>query len=177
MNLNKNNIRKAITKEIQGLHSKLTATIITPLIERIELLDEWQAAETIALYSALPDEIPTELFFRRWSGCKRIVLPVVSGSEMDFYEYNRTSTLVGGCFGILEPHESLLVAPSEIDLFIVPGVGFDLSGNRLGRGKGYYDKYLKHSTGYRLGVCLANQLVESLPSQEHDVQMNRVLTL
>lgn len=66
----------------------------------------------------------------------------------------------------------------EIDLVVCPGVAFTADGRRLGRGRGYYDRYLGDPVfrGFRVGVCYAHQLVDDLPVEPHDVRMDRVIT-
>ncbi len=145
--------------------------------DSIETLDEWKEAKIIALYSALPDELETALIVEKWSKSKNVVLPVVLDSEMDFYEYESGGAMSRGAFGILEPKYTKKVDPKSIDLVIVPGVVFDREGNRLGRGKGYYDKYLKKTNAYKIGVALNCQIIESIPHEEHDVKMDLVMCL
>lgn len=70
------------------------------------------------------------------------------------------------------------VPAGEIDLVVCPGVAFTADGRRLGRGRGYYDRYLGDPVfrGFRVGVCYAHQLVDDLPVEPHDVRMDRVIT-
>ena len=79
--------------------------------------------------------------------------------------------------GILEPIEALPIKHSTIDSVIVPGIAFDSQGNRLGFGKGNYDRFLKRAThAVKIGLAYDSQMVESIPSQEHDVPMDFVVT-
>ena len=86
--------------------------------------------------------------------------------------------LVFGAFGILEPQGERPCPAGEIDLVVCPGVAFTADGRRLGRGRGYYDRYLGDPAfrGFRVGVCYAHQLVDDLPVEPHDVRMDRVIT-
>lgn len=63
----------------------------------------------------------------------------------------------------------------KIDVILVPGVAFDAYGNRLGRGKGYYDKILKQTNAYKIGVCFDFQFIENVPTEVHDVKMDKVV--
>jgi 5-formyltetrahydrofolate cyclo-ligase len=76
--------------------------------------------------------------------------------------------------GINEP-KALEFMPS-IDLAIIPGLAFDKENNRLGRGKGYYDKFLKTTSAFKLGICFSEQLLDSIPHDELDVKMDKVIT-
>ncbi len=147
--------------------------------DRIEALPEFAGARTVALYHALPDEVPTAEMLRRWSGSKRLALPVVMGDgEMVFREYTSTDALAAGAFGIAEPHTGREIPPAEIDLALVPGVAFDEAGRRLGRGKGFYDRYLGHPSAahiYRVGLCRPGALVAEVPAEAHDVVMDKIV--
>jgi 5-formyltetrahydrofolate cyclo-ligase len=150
------------------------------LVERIEALPEFASARTVALYCALPDEASTAEMLSRWRGLKRLVLPVVlAGGKMIFCEYGGAESLASGTFGILEPTLGATVPPSEIDLMIVPGVAFDRAGGRLGRGGGFYDRYLSHPAAahiYKVGLCRFGALVPKVPTEPHDVAMDVVVT-
>lgn len=146
------------------------------IMQSIEASEAFARARTVALFSALPDEPPTAEMIRRWSATKRIVLPRVEEDTMRFYPFD-PATLCQGAFGILEPAEGAPCATSEIDWIAVPGVAFTSSGERLGRGRGYYDKYLSQP-GFRArktGICYAHQIVDALPSEPHDVRMDDVV--
>ena len=82
----------------------------------------------------------------------------------------------GEAYGILEPTGNIFPSLENIDLVIVPGMAFNRQGDRLGRGKGYYDKILKEaSAAWKIGVCFDFQLVEELPVEAHDVRMDCVM--
>jgi 5-formyltetrahydrofolate cyclo-ligase len=184
----KKTLRAAIKKSFRADGAGTTNDLV---IERIENLPEFGAAHTVALYHALPDEVPTAGMLRRWLGRKRLALPVIGGDgAMVFREYTGPECLVEGAFGIREPaplssrarHEVPtrdLIPPSEIDLMLVPGVAFDAAGGRLGRGGGFYDRYLAgpEAAGiYKVGLCPVGALVAEVPAEAHDVVMDRVVT-
>ncbi len=145
---------------------------------QVEQCEEFRSAEVVALYCALPDEPPTERVIVRWlQEGKRVVVPRVEGEKMRFFRYD-PSTQIVGTFGIEEPGDgAVLSAPAEIDLMVVPGVAFTARGDRMGRGRGYYDKYLSQSDfrAYTIGVCYAHQLVDSLPVEAHDRRVDKVV--
>ena len=100
----------------------------------------------------------------------------VEGDVMNFYSYDRNSMSIGS-FGINEPCGGLPVAPCEIDAVVVPGLAFTECGARMGRGKGYYDKYMSHSdfSALKIGVCYSEQLVSEIPVEKHDIMMDVVI--
>ena len=147
------------------------------IFSAVERLPEFRAARTVAVFAALPDEPATDEVLARWASTRRVVLPRVEGDAMRFYAC-RPDALVFGAFGILEPQGERPCPAGEIDLVVCPGVAFTADGRRLGRGRGYYDRYLGDPAfrGFRVGVCYAHQLVDDLPVEPHDVRMDRVIT-
>lgn len=172
--------KKALRRAMRGRNGALTAEqrrkASEAIFRMVEALPEFAAARCVALYCALPDEPPTDEALRRWSATKRLVVPRVEGDTMRFFAYD-PAKLVRGAFGIAEPAADAPVCePARIDLMVVPGVAFTRDGARLGRGRGYYDKYLSQNgmRAFRVGVCFAHQIVEALPAEPHDVRMDRV---
>ena len=150
------------------------------IFSQVESLPAFGRARCVAAFCALDDEPATQEVLDRWlkSG-RRVVVPRVEGDEMQFYDY-APEAVARGAFGIAEPSsEAQLCPPSEMDLMVVPGVAFTREGLRLGRGKGYYDKYLAQS-GFRactVGVGYAHQLTENLPTEPHDRRLDEVICL
>jgi len=133
-------------------------------------------AKTIMAYWSMDDEVFTHDFIQRWAKEKRIILPVVNENNLELKEFNGVDELVfGDKFGIPEPSGQLFENPETIDLIIVPGIAFDKNGNRMGRGKAYYDKLLRTTKAYKLGVCFSFQVFDIVPFDELDVKMNDVL--
>ena len=99
--------------------------------------------------------------------------PRVEGDQMDFYEYRADTEFHRSSFGILEPDGTKPVAWEKAAV-LVPGVAFDLSGGRIGYGKGYYDRYLSaHPDLTRIGIAFTEQVSEEpLPTDESDVKMH-----
>ncbi len=129
----------------------------------------WQSAHTVLLYHALPDEPRLDELF---SEPKVFLLPVVVGNDLVLRQYRGDAEMQEGAFHIQEPigEDFPLQRYSEIELALVPGVAFDGDGHRLGRGRGYYDRLLPRlPKTYKLGVCFPFQILDSIPSEPHDV--------
>ena len=95
---------------------------------------------------------------------------------MELRRYTGPADLALGAYNIMEPTGELFDDYAAIDLAVIPGVAFDREGNRMGRGKGYYDRLLpKLRSTYKIGICLPFQLVEQIPTDEHDVKMDEVI--
>ena len=172
----KRTIRKAVRAEIAQLTDTEKAELSAQIFSKIAELQEVRQASVVALFASLADEPQTTAIIEQLAQSKRIVLPRIEGEEMEFYDISEG--LHKGAFGIMEPVATTPIEPSEIDVMIVPGVAFTRNGARLGRGKGFYDKYLsrKGFRAYTIGVCYPCQVVEDIPTEEHDKTLDRVVS-
>ena len=147
------------------------------MLQRLELHPVFVEARTVLLYHSLPDEVTTHAFIDRWCGEKEIILPTVVGDDLVLHRYTGPDCLTLGSYGILEPSGELFTDFGRITLAVIPGMAFDHQGNRLGRGKGYYDRLLPRLThAYKLGLCFSFQLLsEEIPHELHDQKMDAVI--
>lgn len=81
-----------------------------------------------------------------------------------------------GAYKILEPMSPVEANPNDIDVVLVPGIAFSKTGDRLGFGKGYYDKFLADFTGSKIGICYDFQVLDDIPSFPHDIKMDAIIT-
>ena len=147
------------------------------IAERVERDELFRNASCVALYHALPGEVQTAELIERWADRKRILLPLVAGNDLRLLRYDGPRSLHVGAYGILEPRPDGEEPPlEEIDLIIVPGVAFDRERNRMGRGKGFYDRLLSTLDAPRIGLCYDFQLVEQVPVEPFDKRMDRIIT-
>jgi 5-formyltetrahydrofolate cyclo-ligase len=142
--------------------------------------DHFFTAENVLLYSSLPDEVDTtDLIETLIESGVNVYLPkVTSDEDMEIRLCKNMNELQPGPFGILEPTGPVISDLSIIDVAIIPGVAFDHKGNRLGRGKGYYDRLLANKQMkdvYKIGICFDFQLVDEIPVTENDKKMNSVI--
>ena len=175
LSIDKRAIRAEVRARIAALSAEEKEALSSQIFNKIENLNEIKNASVVALFISLDDEPQTAAIIERFSLKKRIVVPRIEGDEMNFYDISEG--LCRGAFGIMEPIATTPVEPSEIDVMIVPGVVFTREGARCGRGKGFYDKYLSRSgfRAYTIGVCYPCQIVDSLPTEEHDKVMRDVV--
>jgi len=145
---------------------------------------EWQEAKCILLYAAMPDELETAplIGFALAQG-KQVLLPRVVGDEMELRFLNGSEgSLVKGAYGISEPGPDCALCEdySVIDLAVIPGRAFTPEGKRLGRGKGFYDKFLSKlgssKTMLTVGLALPCQIFQDLPTDPWDVSLDYILT-
>ncbi len=133
-------------------------------------------AKNILIYYSLPDEVQTGDFINKWYGKKNIVLPLVVGDDLilKLYEPDR---IVKGYMSIIEPTpNAVTVSPSDIDLAIIPGVAFDRNCNRMGRGRGFYDRLLPSLSCKLIGIAFDFQLFDTIPVEEFDYKMDMIIT-
>lgn len=172
--------KKQLRRYVKELKTELDANTVlcssNRIFAEIELLPEFKAAKTIMAYWSLPDEVQTHSFIGKWYMSKKILLPLVVENDLELRVFSGMDCLEARPpFGILEPVNGAKASISEIDMVIVPGVAFDLNGNRMGRGKGYYDRLLKQKNIYKVGVCFAFQVVEHVPINTYDIPMDKII--
>jgi len=155
------------------------------ILQRIARLPEYRNADSLMFYVATGDEVRTqEALSDALAGGKRVIVPYCSGQELELFELHSLDELAPGSFGVLEPRAELRglpgrrPSPKELDVIIVPGVAFDRRGARLGRGKGYYDRFLAAvpTTTVLIAPAFECQLLPKVPIGPHDVMMDVVVT-
>jgi 5-formyltetrahydrofolate cyclo-ligase len=131
----------------------------------------WKAAGVVFGFVALPGE--PDWLGEDLPADKLLAFPRISENGMLLFYSG--STFEAGALGVSEPVGGRAAPPP--DLVVVPGLAFDVTGARLGRGKGYYDRWLKANPAVRtLGICFKCQLLERIPAEPHDVWVNAILT-
>ncbi|MBR5638646.1 MAG: 5-formyltetrahydrofolate cyclo-ligase [Muribaculaceae bacterium] len=173
--MNKKELRKAIKAKVAQLTLEEKALEASCVFSHIEKSDIFKNSKNIMLFASLPDEIPTHATIEQWAKNKNIYLPRVNGENLDIIKY-KPGTLHKGSYNIMEPEGNDIVEPEVLDLIIVPGVAFDSLGNRLGRGKGFYDRFLSQTHAVTIAVCFNCQLVVHIPTEPHDMQTQFVVT-
>ena len=172
----KKQLRKQIKEEKKRHPASELMTISSALLKQVEEHPRFIAAQTILCYHSLGDEVQTHAFVEKWHTTKKILLPVVVGDMLELRHYTGKDCLKAGAFGIEEPTGENFTSFEEIEFGIIPGVSFDRHGNRLGRGKGYYDKLLPHLNSYNIGICYRFQAREEIPCEPFDRKMDEVWT-
>lgn len=173
----KKEIRKEIRAKVKGMYGWEKDYYGKKVLQAVEAESSFIEAKIVLLFWSLPDEVNTHDFILRWSKEKKILLPVVIGDDSEVCEFKGIESMKRGAFDIDEPVGDRFTEYASIDLVIVPGMGFDRSGNRLGRGKGYYDKLLKRMNCPKIGICFPCQILPEIPHEEWDVKMDKVILL
>lgn len=150
------------------------------IMAQVERQDAFVKAKVVLLYWSMSDEVQTHSFVNRWYRDKVLLLPCVDGDDLRLRRYTGPECLVAGeQFGIGEPSADTpeWTDLDAVELIIVPGVAFDRDGNRMGRGRGFYDRLLKSTpNAVKIGVAYSFQLIDNVPVEPHDVKMNLIIT-
>jgi len=136
-------------------------------------------SRVIALYKSLKSEVNTDILIDyALQNNKIVLLPKVCEDVMNFYKVNEKTKYVKSNLGIYEPVSSDIFLDKDlIDIMIVPGICFDLNKNRIGFGKGYYDKYLYSTNIYTLGICFDDQITDkNITNNNYDVKVKRLIS-
>ena len=149
-----------------------------PVMAQVESLPAFCSAQTVLLYWSMDDEVYTHDFVRRWYQQKRLLLPCVDGDDLRLRQYtDEDSMQPGPQFSIPEPVGPEFVDYDAIEMIVVPGVAFDRQRNRMGRGRGFYDRLLKMTPhALKVGVAFNFQIFDTIPTEPFDVPMDVVLS-
>ncbi len=173
--MRKEEIRSRIKARKTFLSDEEKVSAAERVFNLLERTADFMLADRILMYHSLPDELSTRAFIKKWSSRKHFYLPRVNGVNLDILPYDE-STLALGSFHIEEPTGSDLCSIDDIEMIVVPAVAYDRSGNRVGRGKGYYDRLLAGSHARKIGVAYDFQLVDNIDADPHDIRMDAIIT-
>lgn len=144
-------------------------------------LPDFKEPKLVMCYASMGDEVQIRPLIQRWLDLGvTVAMPrVISKGQMEAVTLPDLASLVEGEYGILtpDPAKSQVVAPEELEMIIVPGVAFDTRGERLGMGGGFYDAFMaKAVNAKRIALAYSCQLVSSVPMEEHDVLVHKIIT-
>lgn len=180
----KHKIRKEIKNKLSQ-YSTLEKAEKSGII-KIKLFneEEFKKAKVVMFYVSLKDEVDTYLMIdEALKAGKRVCVPVILKEEKRLIAgeiHNRLKDLESQHFGIYQPRQDRVreVPLDDIDLVVVPGVAFDKKNIRLGRGHGYYDRFLSGLPGSAkaIGLAFDFQVLENLPKDPHDIPVSKTIT-
>ena len=183
METDKHGLKAGPRKEIRAALEKISPAVRA--VESIELCDRLEAqlrsARTILFFAPLADELDVWPLLEKFLAAGKICALPFFDSVTQTYSARRVQNLAAdisiGKFGVREPASSCAeISPEKFDLILVPGVAFDWNGNRLGRGRGFYDRLLTKTGGLKCGVGYDFQLIGKIPVEPHDARVNFVVT-
>ena len=178
----KREIRNAMRQRLLAMPAELAADKSRAACSALLELKEFRSARAIMIYLAIPGELDAdEVAVAAWRDGKTVLVPKVRPEQRDMIAARIRSLatgLVAGSYGIREPAEDEVWPLEAIDLIVVPALAFDRSGVRLGRGGGFYDRFLAHPQveAVKCGLAFDEQLVEALPADAHDWPVDMLVT-
>ena len=184
INGEKRELRKAVREKLRALSAEDRTLAARQVLEKLSGFDRWNSAGLVLAFVSLPDEIDTAPILRAaLEAGKILAVPRVAGENLTFYKIsNLEHDIAPGAFGIGEPLSDLPpVAPESLSelscVALVPGVAFDRENFRLGRGKGFYDRFFASggNSVYKIGIGYSFQLVEKVPREPHDQKLDTVI--
>ena len=180
-NSQKEILRKEILEKRRNLAPQFTEEKSRVIEEILVGTKEFSDAERIFSYYSVKGEASTlGIIEKALAFGKTVGLPrVKKDGTMDFFKTESLFSLKKGALGIPEPPEaSQRLIPNEKTLIITPGVVFDRHKNRIGMGKGYYDRYFnkyEHIKFKKIGLCFSFQIKEEIPSEAHDIALDKII--
>tara|TARA_Y100001970_G_C14253277_1_gene873370 strand:- start:1637 stop:2203 length:567 start_codon:yes stop_codon:yes gene_type:complete len=177
----KNKLRHRILSNRKSLTEKYIINAESNMLKFIKNFDIFENANSVHTYISKKNEPRTKRIIKLcWELSKNVNVPyVIPGQNKLFHsELNSFSDLRIGSFGVLEPSSKKNISSQKksFDLVIVPGVAFDMNGSRIGYGKGYYDRFLKNINAFRLALAFDFQVLEKIPTENHDIPINGIIT-
>ena len=178
-------VKSHLREELKSLRESLSPaqreTAARAAETKILNLPEWKTAKSVCLYASFKGELPTtQLLKSLLSSEKQCVLPKVNAQGLpELYLIKTFADLELSSLEILEPKQNCpLINPAQIDFFLVPGIGFDWQGNRLGHGSGFYDRLLAQASpsAFLLGYGYDFQVINTIPHEAHDIPVHAVAT-
>lgn len=155
------------------------------IFSRLTTINEFLQAKTILFYIDVRDEVRTQQFIRqRLKHSLKVVVPYCDKDDLRLVELRHFNELESGAYGILEPTRTLKddisrsVEPCSIQMALIPGLGFDAAGGRIGHGRGYYDRLLQSLSDdcMRVAIAYDSQIVDVIPLEPHDKRMDVIVT-
>lgn len=175
---NKKEIRAYIRALKKQYSNEELIELSRPVTDKLLKHKKVKEAQTILMYYSLADEVYThDIITKLVNMNKTVLLPrVIDDENMIICHYKSDKDLSEGAFHIMEPIGEEFTDYNKIELCIVPGMSFDSNNNRLGRGKGYYDRFLaKVPNSYKIGVCFDFQKLKEIPSGKYDINVDEVI--
>lgn len=175
----KTEVRETMREVLRQVPLAVRITDSMELCARLE--PQLQSAHTILFFAPLADELDVWPLMEKFLHGKKVCALPAFDATAKLYSARRITNLetdiVTGKFGVSEPMETCAPIPLDrFDLVLVPGVAFDLSGNRLGRGRGFYDRILSAASGVKCGVAYDFQLLKEIPTEIHDEKVTFIFT-
>jgi len=180
--LSKKALRTELRERLRSFDRAVMSERSTQAAERLAETPEFRRAEAVMIFLPLRDEIDARpVALRAWQSAKVVTVPLVSHAQKHMIPLvirSLDDPMDVDAFGLRAPMSGEPYPVELIDLVVVPGLGFDLTGHRLGRGGGFYDRFLAQPgfAGDTCGLAFDEQVVDQVPAVEHDWPVDMLVT-
>lgn len=177
--MTKDELREQMRTKRRSLTNDFIAVSSSKILKNVFSLDCVRTASTLCTFiSAFREPDTLEILKKLWSENYKAIVPIsdMKSGTLSLSYIDSMDDLHIGAYGILEPSVIKNADPKAFDVILVPALAFDKNGVRIGFGKGYYDRLLSEVNAVKVGLCYDFQLHESIPSEEHDVAMDYIVT-
>lgn len=172
----KENIRKQYLQKRDGLSADFMSIASKQIRKNLSKIDEYKRAQVIAAYHSIGSEVKThEILQEILSHGKTLALPRVEENEIIFCNVKKFEDLEKGEFGIMEPKQ-YCEPVDRFDVIIVPSVAMSRTGQRLGYGMGFYDRFLKEKSATTISLAYSKSIAKNIPHDKSDVQISWIVT-
>jgi 5-formyltetrahydrofolate cyclo-ligase len=178
---NKATLRKQVSAALKKISPEQRNADSEKIRSRLKEDASFREAGSVLFFAPLPEEVDLWPLLEETINSGKVVALPCFDADKQVYRSRRVKNLhveiLSGQFGIREPSIGCIeMSLDDLGLILVPGVAFDLRGNRLGRGKGFYDRLLENFRGKKTGIAFDEQIVDAVPSENLDVRMDLLLT-
>ena len=176
--MDKKSLRKKIKTILLKMASEEKKHKDKQIHNQIRKMPKFLESKIIFAYVSMSMEVDTKKIIQfALKNRKKVFVPRVNlkKKKMDIIQINSLKELRKGTYNILEPC-GRKCGRNKFDIILIPGLGFDKKNNRLGRGGGYFDKFLRNAKGLKIGLCYKEQLFKHVPITQHDIKMDVIIS-
>lgn len=179
--MDKKTLRKKLKATLENIDNDKRREVTHKLLTQLIHSDLWNQAQTVGVTVSGGFEWDTiSIIEQGWKDGKTIVVPkcIPEIRQLDFYQIDNFEQLEDSFYNLREPNPLITtkVEKQDIDLLIVPGIGFDKRGFRIGFGGGYYDRFLANFPNKTVSICYSKQLIDKFPNEPYDMPVQTILT-
>lgn len=176
MGIDKQSLRVEVKQRLSQMDGQTKVLESESVWGKVEQLPLFQSAQHVLVYWSMPNEVDTHRFVGKWALDKHLYLPVITGESLKVVRFLNADQLVRHpLFPVFEPMGEELADLTLLSMVVVPGLAFDSQGRRLGKGGGFYDRFLPLvPNAFKVGVAFSVQRIEVVPSARHDVPVDQV---
>ncbi len=172
----KSSLRRLWLEKRDSLSADFIEIASKKIQKNLKKIPKYRAADTVACYYSIGSEVKTHGIMQEvLSDGKMLALPRVDGEGLVFYNIKRLEDLEKGEFGIMEPKQYCKPL-TEFDAILVPAIAMTRTGQRLGYGRGFYDRFLADKNSYTIALAYSKTVLKHIPSSKNDVRIQWIVT-